>query len=58
MKIRVKALTAEVEIDLPDEEKVLSYNSTKITTIIDEAKKSVIEIETKLRELSNPPANA
>jgi len=52
MKIKAKGLSAEVEIELPDEKEILAYRGTTLNSIIDKVKSSVIEIETKLMELN------
>ena len=52
MKIRAKGLSAEIEIELPDEKEILAYRTSSLNSIIDKAKESVIEIETKLMELN------
>lgn len=53
MRIKAKALSAEVEIELPDEKDTLVYQvSGKILPLIDKVKESVIEIEKQLAELN------
>jgi ribosomal protein S3 len=53
MIIRVKALTAEVEIQLPDKDFMIGYHTERLQLIIDKAKTSVMEIERELN--SNNP---
>lgn len=54
MKIKVKALSAEIEMELPDETQILAYHlKSGLIPLIQEMKISVIEIEKKIKEIHN-----
>jgi len=52
MIIKAKALSTEFELQLPDEKEIVAWRSANLIVIIDKIKTVVIEIETKINELS------
>ena len=56
MKIQAKGKTAEINIELPDEDEILRYRDAALKDIIDKAKQSVIEIEIELNKLQTNPS--
>ena len=50
MRIRVKGITAEIEILLPGEKEVLNYHTKKVIEILDKLATTIVQLE---KEMSN-----
>lgn len=50
MKIRLKTIGCEIELEFKEDDQLLQYHTKKITDLIDKSKETLIELETKLKE--------
>ena len=53
MKIKIKGLSAEIELELPNEGDMMKYHDKALQVIIDKCSDRIVDIETKLYELRN-----